>query len=96
MGDVGSDFHCPNCSNASSKVVDSRPIPHRDGRRRRRECLACGVRFDTYEVHTHELGTSEAGQAVTTDMLLPIINTIGVSARRMKDLIRKQQQGGQR
>ncbi len=40
---------CPRCSQEDDKVVDSRAV--RDGRavRRRRECLACGERFTTYE-----------------------------------------------
>lgn len=42
-------MRCPRCAHAESKVVDSRP--GRDGAaiRRRRECLACGARFTTYE-----------------------------------------------
>lgn len=40
---------CPFCQNTDTKVVDSRTV-HRDGSiRRRRECLACGNRFTTYE-----------------------------------------------
>lgn len=40
---------CPKCSVLDDKVVDSRLS--RDGAsiRRRRECLACGFRFTTYE-----------------------------------------------
>ena len=40
---------CLYCGYADSKVLDSRPVE--DGRsiRRRRECLACGRRFTTYE-----------------------------------------------
>ena len=38
---------CPFCSNVDSKVIDSRDT--RDGVRRRRECLRCGLRFTTYE-----------------------------------------------
>ena len=40
---------CPRCGSEDDKVVDSRAV--RDGRavRRRRECLACGERFTTYE-----------------------------------------------
>jgi transcriptional repressor NrdR len=40
---------CPSCSSLENKVVDSRAA--RDGQaiRRRRECLACGNRFTTYE-----------------------------------------------
>ena len=40
---------CPKCQADDDKVLDSRSA--RDGAaiRRRRECLACGHRFTTYE-----------------------------------------------
>ena len=40
---------CPRCGVKEGKVVDSRSV--REGRavRRRRECLACGERYTTYE-----------------------------------------------
>ncbi len=38
---------CPYCGHGESKVTDSRTAD--DGIRRRRECMACGVRFTTYE-----------------------------------------------
>lgn len=40
---------CPACGNLESKVVDSRPSDDGLTIRRRRECLACGRRFTTYE-----------------------------------------------
>lgn len=42
-------MRCPYCGSVEDRVVDSRSS--RDGRavRRRRECLACGQRFTTYE-----------------------------------------------
>ena len=40
---------CPRCSNEEDKVVDSRVVRSGRGVRRRRECLACGERFTTYE-----------------------------------------------
>jgi len=40
---------CPYCSEDSDKVVDSRTSADGDAIRRRRECLACGRRFTTYE-----------------------------------------------
>lgn len=40
-------MNCPFCQHDDSKVVDSRDVS--DGIRRRRECLACGSRFTTYE-----------------------------------------------
>lgn len=40
---------CPYCAQPDSKVVDSRPTEDGEKIRRRRECLACGKRFTTYE-----------------------------------------------
>jgi transcriptional repressor NrdR len=40
---------CPFCSADDDKVVDSRPADDLAAVRRRRECLACGRRFTTYE-----------------------------------------------
>ncbi|MBV9660151.1 MAG: transcriptional repressor NrdR, partial [Acidimicrobiales bacterium] len=40
---------CPRCSNLDDKVVDSRSADDGSAIRRRRECLACGQRFTTYE-----------------------------------------------
>jgi len=40
---------CPFCSNAESKVLDSRPTDEGSAIRRRRECSQCGKRFTTYE-----------------------------------------------
>ena len=42
-------MQCPRCAHDDDKVIDSRAV--REGRavRRRRECLACGERYTTYE-----------------------------------------------
>lgn len=40
---------CPYCEVDHDKVVDSRPSDEGAAVRRRRECLACGRRFTTYE-----------------------------------------------
>jgi transcriptional repressor NrdR len=40
---------CPQCSSLDDKVVDSRSSEDGSSIRRRRECLACGRRFTTYE-----------------------------------------------
>ena len=42
-------MRCPYCREADDKVVDSRVADDGDAIRRRRECLACGRRFTTYE-----------------------------------------------
>ncbi len=40
---------CPYCSHNDDRVVDSRESREGDTIRRRRECLACGRRFTSYE-----------------------------------------------
>jgi transcriptional repressor NrdR len=40
---------CPQCASVDDKVVDSRTSDEGAAIRRRRECLACGRRFTTYE-----------------------------------------------
>ncbi len=40
---------CPACNADGDKVIDSRPAADSRAIRRRRECLACGNRFTTYE-----------------------------------------------
>jgi len=40
---------CPACSSLDDKVVDSRLADDGGAIRRRRECLACGRRFTTFE-----------------------------------------------
>lgn len=42
-------MRCPGCSSLDNKVVDSRTARDGSAIRRRRECLACGARFTTYE-----------------------------------------------
>ncbi|MFA5561801.1 MAG: transcriptional regulator NrdR [Eubacteriales bacterium] len=41
---------CPVCAATDSRVLDSRPSPEGNSIKRRRECLGCGRRFNTYEV----------------------------------------------
>ena len=42
-------MRCPGCGDLDDKVVDSRLADEGGAIRRRRECLACGRRFTTYE-----------------------------------------------
>jgi len=42
-------MRCSYCGYEDSKVLDSRPVEEGRCIRRRRECLACGRRFTTYE-----------------------------------------------
>lgn len=42
-------MRCPFCGHTEDKVVDSRESREGESIRRRRECLACGRRFTSYE-----------------------------------------------
>lgn len=42
-------MHCPFCGHADDKVVDSREAEGGKAIRRRRECLLCGQRYNTFE-----------------------------------------------
>lgn len=42
-------MHCPFCSHAETKVIDSRLTAEGRQIRRRRECLDCGERYTTFE-----------------------------------------------
>ncbi len=42
-------MHCPFCGAHDTKVIDSRLVAEGQQVRRRRECLACGERFTTFE-----------------------------------------------
>jgi transcriptional repressor NrdR len=42
-------MRCPFCSHDEDRVIDSRPSDEGSAIRRRRECIACGARFTTYE-----------------------------------------------
>ena len=42
-------MRCPRCSSMDDKVVDSRAADEGSAIRRRRECVACGQRYTTYE-----------------------------------------------
>lgn len=42
-------MHCPFCGKHDTRVTDSRLVAEGDQVRRRRQCVACGERFTTYE-----------------------------------------------
>lgn len=44
------ELNCPYCGHGESRVVDSRETEVKEAIRRRRECIACGQRFTTYEM----------------------------------------------
>jgi transcriptional repressor NrdR len=47
-------MRCAKCGWQEDKVIDSRTSKEGSTTRRRRECLACGHRFTTYEQIEHE------------------------------------------
>ena len=42
-------MRCPYCASLDDKVIESRTMVNGESIRRRRECLACGYRFTSYE-----------------------------------------------
>jgi transcriptional repressor NrdR len=42
-------MRCPSCGSRETRVIDKRDSDEVSQTRRRRECLACGRRFTTYE-----------------------------------------------
>lgn len=42
-------MRCPHCGSMDDRVTDSRTLANGESIRRRRECLACGFRFTSYE-----------------------------------------------
>ena len=42
-------MRCPYCGSLEDKVLESRTMVNGESIRRRRECLACGYRFTSYE-----------------------------------------------
>jgi len=47
-------MRCPKCGCQDDKVIDSRASREGATIRRRRQCIACGFRFTTYEEVEHE------------------------------------------
>ena len=46
---LGEIMRCPSCGNLDDKVLESRTMANGESIRRRRECIACGYRFTSYE-----------------------------------------------
>ena len=58
-------MHCPKCSEKKLKVIDSRDRElHANSLIRRRECTACGYRFNTKEVVVSVAHKSEPKQKI--------------------------------
>lgn len=58
-------MRCPYCGGGDDRVVDSRAADTGAAIRRRRECLACGQRYSTYErVEQHALAVRKRDGSV--------------------------------
>jgi hypothetical protein len=55
---------CPVCGRRDSRVLESRNHDQRGATRRRRECLACGERYTTYEVKSDFLEKLISSQTI--------------------------------
>ena len=51
-------MYCPKCK-AKTKVIDSREMKNQNGIRRRRICLVCGHKFNTYEEYENSVNMEE-------------------------------------
>lgn len=65
-------FICESCEHTEFKVVDSRESDTESFVRRRRECLSCGKRFTTFEIHENEYTLLKNSQKTGTDRELII------------------------
>ena len=63
-------MNCPFCSHEDSRVVDSRETDSNEAVRRRRECIACGQRFTTYE-KIEEIPITVVKRDGTTELFHP-------------------------
>ena len=71
-------MHCPECGGTKSKVLDSRSVV--DMIRRRRECITCGHRFNTFEIR-------EDAIPATTDVLLAKNREVAAQLARLAQFI---------
>ena len=73
-------MHCPKCNDKKLKVIDSRDRElHANSLIRRRECTACGYRFNTKEVVISVAYKSE-----------PRVSTGATSLNSKKAVVQKQ------
>ena len=74
-------MNCPYCDNQESKVVDSRYI--QDGIRRRRECLMCSLRFNTYEkIHSQLLNVIKRDNSKETFSVEKLTKSISTACKK--------------
>jgi transcriptional repressor NrdR len=90
-------MRCPKCGCQDDKVIDSRASREGATIRRRRQCIACGHRFTTYEEIEHQglmvLKRDGRHEEFSKDKLLSGIKKAcqkrPVSPKTMEDLVEK-------
>lgn len=76
-------MRCPACNHVEDKVVDSRLSRAARSIRRRRECLACGKRFTTYEHVEHEpLSIRKTTGAIESYDRAKLLRSIGTACAK--------------
>ncbi len=90
-------MRCPKCGCQDDKVIDSRASREGATIRRRRECIACGFRFTTYEEVEHTglvvLKRDGRREEFSTDKLMSGIKKAcqkrPISPKVIEDLVEK-------
>jgi len=90
-------MRCPKCGCQDDKVIDSRAAREGATIRRRRECIACGFRFTTYEEVEHTglvvLKRDGRREEFSTDKLMSGIKKAcqkrPISSKVIEDLVEK-------
>jgi len=65
--DLECGIRCPDCDSYNTSVLDSRPSPNRQ-QRRRRKCEDCGKRNTTYEVLKTDLDLIETARTALINL----------------------------
>ena len=86
LNDTDRGVRCPRCSNAKSRVVDSRTSLN-NRQRRRRQCCSCGMRFTTYEAVTNDVFTNSLKKQfhVTLDDISKLISLMDQNTKSLTD-----------
>ena len=79
--DAESGIHCPNCESTFSHVINTELV--KDAIKRRRECLECGVRWNTFECMEHR---DEALERQKNELIYAITDTKAAIQKAIKSL----------
>ncbi len=76
-------MRCPFCGSEDTQVKDSRPTEDANAIRRRRQCVACGSRFTTFErVQLRELTVIKSSGARVPFDRDKLVRSITIAARK--------------